>query len=299
MATHTLKNHVTQFPTAQVDDDLDITILERVNDNDLTCIDWTLEIRQQSPCPPAPPSSPEVQDRIRSRSAMARTPRGRKSSTPHHQISSPTDSVFKDPFGNMAVFTEFPPLYDDHSSMINVYQQSSFSDDDDATRVGLSSPTRSFFSESDSIIGEPSKHTPCPTYTWDVAQQYKQQESQQQKALSLFPKPSPYDAHTRREYQPLHDASLPPRRNISHPIMNASSITPLADQILLENSASRANSWPSSASTFEPSRASPTSPPFEEKSGWFPDEKEGCRKRIGKRISRLRRAFSCGNQDDR
>lgn len=298
MALPTLENHVAQFSKTQADDDLDIPILDRVNDDDLTCIDWALEIRQPSPCPPAPPSSPETQDRNRSGSAKAHTPRGRRSSTPHHQIGSPTDSV-KDPFGNMAVFTEFPPLYDDYSSMINAYQQSSFSDDDDATKFDFSSPSRSFFSDSDSIIGQPSKHSPCPTYTWNAVQQYKQQESQQQRALSLFPKPSPYDAHIRREYQPLHEPSQPPRRNISYPIVNDSSTTPLANPMLPETSACRANSWPSSTNTFETSRASPIPAPFEEKSGWFSDEKEGCRKRIGKRISRLRRAFSCGNQDDR
>lgn len=290
-----LENHVAQFSTAQADDDLDIPILDRVNDDDLTCIDWTLEIRQQSPCPPAPPSSPEIQDRTRFRNAKAHTPRGRKTSTTHQQIESPMDSVFKDPFGNTAVFTEFPPLDDDYSNMINNYQQGSFSDDDDATKVGLSSPTRSIFSDSDSIIG----HSPCPTYAWNSVQQYKQQESPQHKALSLFPKPSAYDAHTRREYEPIHNLAQPPRRNISHPIMDATSITAFAYPMLPETSASRTNSWPSSASTFEPSRASPIPPPFEEKSGWFPDEKEGCRQRIGKRILRLRRALSCGNQDDR
>lgn len=296
MELPTLENNGGSLTTAQAYDDEDIPILDRINDDDLSC-NWKLGIRQQSPCPPAPPSSPESENRSRSRSARAHSSRG-PISTWHPQIESHKSPVFKDPRGHIAVCTEPPSLYNDYSSMINAYQESSFSDDDEATRVDVSSPTRSYFSDSDSITVEPSKHSPYPAYTWDAVEPYKRQETQRQKALSLFPKPSPYDAHPRREYLPLHDLSPPPRRNISYPIMN---VTALAQPVLADASACRANSWPSSTTTFEPGRASPTPPSIEETSGWFPDDEEKVqRERLGKRLSRrLRRAFSCGNQGER
>ena len=300
----TFENDVASRATAQAYEDHDIPILDRINDNDLT-YNWKLETRSQSPCPPPPPSSPESRDRSRSRSVRAHSPRGRKPpSIRHDHIASHKSPVSMDHLGNMPmpIFTQLPPSNNDCSSIVHAYQQSSFSDDDDATRVDVSSPTRSVFSDSDTIHGEPNKHSPYLTPTWDTVEQYKEQEPSPPTPLSLFPKPSPYDANTRREYQPLHDTSQPPLRNISYPIMSTSTVTSITNPMFPDASAVRTNSWPSS-NTFETNRAGSVPPPFEEKSGWFPDEKDekdeknGCRRRIGKGISRFRRTFSCGSQN--
>lgn len=285
-------------PTAQAYYSLDIPILDRINNEDLT-YNWMFAVRQQSP-PPPPPSSPETRERSCSRCARAHSAHGRKPQvTRHYQIESHRSPVSDDPHGDMHGHTGLPPSYIDSSSITRASQQSSFSEDDAATTVDVSSPTQSFFSDSDTILGEPNKHSPHLNQTWDGVDQYKQQDHSQLITLSIFPKPSPYDANTRREYQPVPDASRCPRKNISYPIMGASTTAPLTHSILSESSAGRSNSWPSSTH-FESSRASPVPPSPEEKSGWYAeDEKEEKKGRRRKCLSRVRRAFSCGGQGDR
>ena len=311
-----LENDRTSLTAAQACIDLDIPILDRVNNNDLT-YNWTSTLQHQSPCPPPPPSSPECgQERGRSRTLRAGSPRGRKPlpTQKHHvepasasHLGEPNRTLApEDPVANMAIYPEQPLPYDDYYSMIQIYHQDLLSDDDDATRVDASSPTRSLFSDSDTILGDPNKHSPGRTSKWDAAEQ---QATSHQNSWSFFPKPSLRDT-TRpsvlhsppRDYPVARGPPQPPRRNISYPITTTSTVNPLINPVLPDPSAGRTRSWPSSTA-YEPSRASPVPPALEEKSGWFPEddeeEKKGRRRRFGKSFTRLRRVFSCGSQDGR
>ncbi|KAA6409477.1 MAG: hypothetical protein FRX48_07031 [Lasallia pustulata] len=295
MAMLTLESDGALLTTAEAYEDLDIPILERINDNDLPW-DPVLEIRQQSP-PPAPPSSPETREGSLSRSIRAHSPLGRKPLPAlHHQPKPHRNPVCKDDLSTMAIFTDLPPPYNDYVGVIHPYHDNTNSDDDAATKTDLPSPTESFFSDSDTILSEPTEPSTCPPLPWDATKQSQHQAPSPLSSWSFFPKPSPYDANPRRHHQPLPDPFPPARRHICSPTTTASAAAPRTHSPASDASASSAGSWPFSTT----GKPSPVQPPFEEKSGWFPDdddddgkERQGRRKSLGRR---LRRVFSCGSK---